>query len=93
MTTAKFIAAQFSDDHAKAVAYWAEKEFKKFAVHVVIGSGRRPNSEHITYIGARTHQGAIEGAKRARTQPGLAQYFARLAGPAELGCVPMKAAA
>lgn len=88
MTTAKFIAAQFSDDHAKAVAYWADKEHKKFAVHVVIGSGRRPNSEHVTYVRARSAQGAIRCAKDNRTKPGLAQFYARLAGPAELGCIP-----
>ncbi len=88
MSTTHFLAMQLSDDHAKAVAYWASREHKKFAVHVVIGSGKRPTSEHVTFVGARTPQAAIAGAKAHRTKPGLAQYFARLAGPRELGCVP-----
>lgn len=88
MTTPAYRNAHFSPDRDAAVAYWAEREWKKFAVHVWTGADQRPTTERVLYVGATSAQGAVRGARHNTpfTFPAGAKFAARLAGPQELGC-------
>ncbi len=78
-----------TQDEADADAYWADKEFKTFAVDVTAGPERRPTYRQTFYARARRPEGAIRATQReAIGLPARARYRARLAGPRELGCVP-----
>lgn len=81
----------FSDE-ADAQAYWADKEFKTWAVDVTAGPAKRPTYRQTFYARARTAEAAIECVKRnmPRKVAG-ARFLARLAGPRELGCHPVPA--
>ena len=80
-------------DHALARRYWADKEWKKWAVDVVAGSERKPTFGRTVYARARTAEAAIGCAKRNMHQiPRGARFEARLAGPHELGCTATPAA-
>lgn len=86
------LALILSKDHADAIAYWRDKEWKKFAVDVVAGPRSRPTYRNTFYACARTGERAIACVKReAIGLPKRAQFVARLAGPSELGCVPAPA--
>lgn len=75
-------------DELDARNYWADKEYKKFAVTVTAGPEKKPTFNQVHYAGASTSEGAIEAVKRQLiTKPSRARYTARLAGPKELGCV------
>lgn len=89
MTTRAFQHALMRPDYYDGVAYWKDREFKKYAVHVVVGPDRRPTSERISFALARTPAAAAEAVKRNTLKPGRARFLARLAGPHELGCVRM----
>lgn len=80
-------------DEADANAYWSEREWRKFAVDVVAGSPRKPKFKRTVYVRAKSPATAISCAKRAMLTkpPRGAVYHARLAGPYELGCVPIAA--
>lgn len=76
-------------DHAVAVRYWADHEWKKFAVDVIAGSAKKSTYAQTWYARARSAEAAIACIKRQGLGlPSRAQYKARLAGPNELGCVP-----
>lgn len=88
MSSPAFISALWRQDAKDAAAAWANVEFKGFAVHVITGPEKRPTSEQIVYVRARDRERAIATAQRNLiTKPARARYAARLAGPAELGCV------
>jgi hypothetical protein len=75
-------------DEADAIAYWADKEFKKWAIDVTAGPHKRPTYNRTFYACARTSGRAIECVKRDMShKPAGARFSARLAGPRELGCV------
>lgn len=81
----------FSQDEADAIAYWADKEFKKWAVDVTAGPIKRPTYNRTFYAHTRTAEPAIECVKREMLKkPAGARYRARLAGPRELGCVKVE---
>ena len=82
-------------DQIDARAYWADKEWKKWAVDITAGPEKKPTYSRTFYCGARTSAGAIEAVKRDLPikPPSRARYTARLAGPRELGCVPTPGAA
>lgn len=82
-------------DQIDARAYWADKEWKKWAVDITAGPEKKPTYSRTFYCGARTSAGAIEAVKRDLPikPPSRARYAARLAGPRELGCVPTPAVA
>ncbi|MFP3709733.1 hypothetical protein SB783_37600 [Paraburkholderia sp. SIMBA_009] len=88
MTQTRFI---FSDE-ADAQAYWADREFKAWAVDVTAGPAKRPTFRQTYYARARTADAAVECVKRnmLRKVAG-ARFLARLAGPRELGCVRVEA--
>lgn len=77
-------------DQLDAMAYWANKEWKTWAVDITAGPEKKPNYSRTHYCRARTGARAIEAVKRDLPikPPGRARYAARLAGPRELGCVP-----
>lgn len=77
-------------DEADAVAYWKDKEWKKWAVDVTAGPPKRPTYRNTVYVRAKTAQDAVDCAKRnmIAKPPRGARFIARLAGPRELGCVP-----
>lgn len=75
-------------DAADARAYWADKEFKKWAVDVAAGPEKRPTYCQTFYARARTADAAIACVKRNMIRTiARARFRARLAGPRELGCV------
>ena len=83
-----------SNDEAAAIAYWQDKEHKKWAVDYAVGPAKRPTRKGTFYVGARTEARAI-ACCLDQAQPPLpknARLRARLAGPAELGCVPTSVA-
>ncbi|KAA0073159.1 hypothetical protein CIW54_27980 (plasmid) [Paraburkholderia sp. T12-10] len=81
----------FSQDEADAIAYWADKEFKKWAVDATAGPIKRPTYNRTFYAHARTAERAIECAKRGILhKPAGMRYRVRLAGPRELGCVKVE---
>lgn len=78
-------------DEADAIAYWAGKEFKKWAVDVTAGPTKRPTYKRTFYAQARTAERAIACVKRDMLhKPAGARFRARLAGPRELGCVKVE---
>ena len=89
MTQGRFIFP----DEADAIAYWASRESKKWAVDITAGPTRRPTYRRTEYVGARTAEAAVESARRQilTRPPRGANFRARLAGPRELGCVPTPA--
>lgn len=77
-------------DQIDAMAYWADKEWKKWAVDITAGPEKKPTYTRTVYCSARTRARAIETVKSDMPikPPSRARYAARLAGPRELGCVP-----
>ena len=74
-------------DEADARAYWADKEFKAWAVDVTAGPAKRPTYRQTFYARARTAEAAIECVKRNMIRKVAGpRFLARLAGPRELGC-------
>jgi hypothetical protein len=72
----------------EAEAYWAGKEFKKFAVTVVAGPSKRPTFRDVIYVQTRTAERAIECAKaRLASSVRGARFFVSLATASELGCI------
>ncbi|HGO6073744.1 TPA: hypothetical protein ACK3Q6_004476 [Burkholderia cepacia] len=86
MTQTRFLFG----DEADAAAFWADKEWKKFAVDVTAGPTKKPTYRQTHYARARDGESAIECVKRNLIvkPPRGARFVARLAGPRELGCVP-----
>lgn len=83
----------FPDEEVAAIAYWSTREWKKWTVYVVAGPAKRPSYKKTAHVRARTREAAIAVAKRDLfpSAPRSARFDARLAGPHELGCVPMPA--
>ncbi|MCK9709875.1 hypothetical protein [Pseudomonas syringae] len=79
----------FFGDEADAHAYWAHREWKTFAVDLIIWSGNKRTLLHTMYVRARDDAGAVDCAVKndIRRKP-KPRYFPRLAGPVELGCTP-----
>ncbi|MEM5387897.1 hypothetical protein VSR68_30545 [Paraburkholderia phymatum] len=78
-------------DEADAIAYWADKEFKKWAIDVTAGPEKHPTYSRTFYACARTSGRAIECVRRDMLhKPAGARFRARLAGPRELGCVKVE---
>ena len=77
-------------DQIDAAAYWAGKEWKKWAVDIVAGPEKKPTYSRTYYCTARTSERALVVVKRELCvkPPRGARYSVRLAGPRELGCVP-----
>lgn len=77
-------------DEADALAYWQDKEWKKWAIDVTAGPHKRPTYRNTFYARAKTAEDAIACTKRNMIgkPPRGARFTARLAGPRELGCVP-----
>lgn len=82
-------------DEADAIAYWASREFKVFAVDIEAGPAKRPTFALTVYARSRAGEGAIACFKRNLwiPVPRAARFSTRLAGPRELGCVPAPATA
>lgn len=79
----------FFGDEADAHAYWANREWKTFAVDLVTLSGNKRTLVHTMYVRARDNAGAIKCAvKNDISRKPKTRYCPRLAGPAELGCTP-----
>lgn len=79
----------FRTDVDLAAEYWADKEWKKFAVDIKKGNHKKLTYQHTTYVRARTGADAIEWVKSNLglfLAPGRCWFAARLAGPRELGC-------
>lgn len=75
------------EDTARAKTFWANVEFKKYAVDVVAGTAWRLEYGRTFYAQARSAEKAINAVKRdAFGIPPGASFTARLAGPSELGC-------
>ena len=88
MSTSKFKGALKSKDFADGLAFWANHEVRKWAVHIWTGKDQKPTTERIEYARASTSERAIACVKRdALLVPARAKFAARLAGPHELGCV------
>lgn len=81
-------------DEAVAVAFWRDKEWKKWAVDVTACPTKRPTLRTTYYARARTAENAITCVQRNMSirPPRAARFTARLAGPSELGCVQTPAA-
>lgn len=81
-------------DEDVAVAFWRDKEWKKWAVDVTAGPTKRPTFRTTYYARARTAENAITSVQRNMSirPPRAARFTARLASPSELGCVPTPAA-
>ncbi|MEX3605246.1 MAG: hypothetical protein VB142_00260 [Burkholderia sp.] len=78
-------------DEADAIAYWAGKEWKKWAVDVTAGPEKRPTYNRTFYAQSRTADRAIAAVKREMIdKPARARFRVRLAGPRELGCVKVE---
>ncbi|WP_025139667.1 hypothetical protein [Achromobacter sp. DH1f] len=74
------------DDAATAERFWADKEFKKYAVDVVAGPERRPTYSRTFYAHTRNADRAIEVIKRdVIGLPKRARFRARLWVPKNLG--------
>ena len=75
-------------DRALAESFWADKEWKKWAVDVIVKIVKNTRYGFTVYVGARTATAAIACAKENlyRPVPSNTQFVARLAGPKELGC-------
>lgn len=72
----------------EAEAYWADKEFKKFAVTVTAGPAKRPTFRDVIYVQTKTADRAIECAKgRLSRAIRGARFSVKLATARELGCV------
>ena len=78
-------------DQIDAMAYWADKEWKKWAVDITAGPEKKPTFCRTFYCAAMSSDRALEVVKRDLTTrpPRGARYVVRLAGPRELGCVPV----
>ncbi|WP_060157228.1 hypothetical protein [Burkholderia cepacia] len=76
-----------TQDEIDAIEFWADKEYKKWAVDVEAGPERRPTYRQTFYARTRTSHEAINAVKNGmvRKVP-RARFHARLAGPRELGC-------
>ena len=77
-------------DQIDAMAYWADKEWKKCAVDITAGPEKKPTFCRTFYCTAKSSDRALAVVKRDLTTrpPRSARYVVRLAGPRELGCVP-----
>lgn len=81
-----------SQDAADAARYWADKEYKTFAIDCVAGADRKPTYRRTHYARARTGNDAVALVrKNVNWLPRQTRCRARLAGPRELGCVPTPA--
>jgi len=81
--------APWDHEALAAESYWADKEWKKYAVDVSAGPERRPTYRSTFYAHCRTADGAIAAVKNNGIGlPSRARFAVRLAGPRELGCVP-----
>lgn len=82
-------------DQIDAIAYWADKEWKKWAVDITAGPEKKPTYCRTFYCAAMSGDRALTVVKRDLTTrpPRGARYVVRLAGPRELGCVPIQACA
>lgn len=71
-------------DEADAHAFWKDKEWKTFAVDLIMHQGNKPKLLHTMYVRART--GAVAAvctkANDMQRKP-RARYVARFAGPRE----------
>jgi hypothetical protein len=75
-------------DAQLAREFWADKEFKTWAVDVSAGPEKRLTFCHTYYARARTSEAAIACVQRNMVcKVARARYRGRLAGPYELGCV------
>lgn len=76
-------------DEAEGIACWADRDWKKWAVHILAGPAKRPTYKRTAYVRARTAQAAISVARRevSPSPPRSARFDARMAGPRALGCV------
>lgn len=72
-----------------AEAYWRDKKFKKWVVHLSVRSGKKKEERQIVNVQARTEERAIECAKRHSLLKGRVYGRAWLATPADLGCTTM----
>lgn len=76
-------------DEADAHAFWKDKEFKTFAVDLIVRVGNKQKVIHTMYVRARSSTDAAQCAKdNDWTRKPKPRYAARLAGPRELGCTP-----
>lgn len=69
--------------------YWADKEWKKYAVDIRKGKEKKPTYKRTVYVRARSGTDAVEWVKRNLSllqAPSRCWYVPRLAGPRELGC-------
>lgn len=75
-------------DSFNAEAYWAGKPHKKWVVFVskVRGHGKPVKTEKL-YVGAQNYESACRTAKANSMLTGRITTVARLAHPADLGCV------
>jgi len=73
----------------EAEAYWANREFKKFAITVTAGPAKRPTHHEVIFVQTRTPERAIECAQgRLGSVIRGARFSVKLATARELGCVP-----
>ena len=77
-------------EQAEANAYWAGRDYKKWVVRLVRGSGRFARSCTV-YVGAGNHELAVSTGRAAAALLGhawarSAQAHARLATYRDLGC-------
>jgi hypothetical protein len=78
-----------SQDELDGRRYWADKEWKTYAVDITAGPQRKPTHRSTQYVSSRDVASAVATVK-GRAYMGIpsgARFFARLAGPRELGCV------
>jgi hypothetical protein len=75
-------------DVADAHDFWKGKEWKTYAVDLIIGNGRKRKIIKTMYVRARSVEGAEKTAKYydIRRSPPRPHYYPRLASPRELGC-------
>lgn len=71
----------------ESAAYWRDKEWKKWAVHLATGPESRPTSQAVVYVRARTKARAEACGLANSPLPGKVRARARLATWRELGCV------
>lgn len=74
-----------------AEAYWADKETKKWVVFIQNRARQKKDKvTDIKIVGARTKTGAVKTARANSFMRGRVVCSARLATPADLGCVEVK---
>ena len=80
----------YSSEATLALAYWRDREWKKWRVDVMAGPEKRPTFARTYYAGARDQAGALRAVRAHLVGliPRTARLMARLATPSDLGCVP-----